>query len=127
MGHKILVADDDYDNRAILCDAFEAADFSVVQAVDGLEAVALAVQEAPALIIMDLAMPRMDGWEATRHLRRLPETARVLIVAFSAHAFEGEEIRAKNAGCDGYLAKPCIPRDVVKTVRELLMARGASC
>jgi CheY-like chemotaxis protein len=127
MGQKILVVDDDFDNRTILKDAFEAADFFVVQAVDGHEAVALAVQELPVLILMDLAMPKMDGWEATRHLRRLPETARVLIVAFSAHALEGEELKAKNAGCDGYLTKPCIPRDVVEKVRELLTARKASC
>jgi len=125
MSLKILVADDDFDNRTILMEALEAAGFQVVQAANGQEAIDAALKEGPALIFMDLTMPKLDGWEAARRLRRLPQTARVPIIAFSAHVLPGEAEKAKAAGCDDYVTKPCIPRDVVKKVPDWLRARGA--
>ena len=123
MDLKILIADDDYDNRAILKDALEAAGFAVVEAGDGQEAIDRALEELPALIFMDLTMPHMDGWEAAKRLRQLPQTAQVTIIAFSAVALEGEEATARAAGCDDYVMKPCIPREVVKKVPDWLKAK----
>lgn len=124
---KILVADDDYDNRAILKEALEAAGFQVVQATNGQEAIDMALKELPGLIFMDLSMPKMNGWEAAKRLRQLPRMAQVPIFAFTAHALQGDETKAKAAGCDDYVTKPCIPREVVKKVREWLKTRKAAC
>jgi two-component system, cell cycle response regulator DivK len=123
MSLKILIADDDYDNRTILMEALQASGFQVVLATNGQEAIDMALKELPALIFMDLTMPKLDGWEATRRLRRLPQGAQVPIIAFSAHVLDGEEAKARAAGCDDYVTKPCIPREVVRKVPGWLKAR----
>lgn len=116
----VLVADDDPDNRAIARDALEMAGYRVISAVNGLEAVEAARRETPDLILLDLSMPKMDGWEAVRRIRRLPRAGSALIVAFTAHALDGDAEKAAAAGCDGYIAKPCAPRDVVLAAGRLL-------
>ncbi|MBI3549100.1 MAG: response regulator [Elusimicrobia bacterium] len=123
MNPKILIADDDFDNRTILTEALEAAGFRVIQAVNGQEAIAAAVKESPDLIFLDLSMPTMNGWEAAKRIRLLPELAHIGIFAFTAHALQGDETKARAAGCDEYVTKPCIPRDVVKKVQEWLKVR----
>lgn len=122
---KILIADDDYDNRTILKEALEAAGFQVVQATNGQEAIDMALKELPVLIFLDLSMPKMNGWEAAKSLRQFPQMAQVPLFAFTAHALQGDETKAKAAGCDEYVTKPCIPREVVKKVQDRLRIRKA--
>jgi two-component system, cell cycle response regulator DivK len=117
---RILVADDDLDNRTIAKEALEMAGFAVLQAVNGLEAVEAFRVEKPDLILMDLSMPKLDGWEATRRIRAMPEGGLLPILAFTAHALRGDDLKAKAAGCDDYIAKPCAPRDVIEKVKEWL-------
>ncbi|OGS00409.1 MAG: hypothetical protein A3G41_03230 [Elusimicrobia bacterium RIFCSPLOWO2_12_FULL_59_9] len=120
MNSKILIADDDYDNRSILKAALEAAGFQVLEAADGQEAVDTAIQERPRLIFMDLSMPKISGWEATQRIRQIPEISRTFIFAFTAHALQGDEIKAKAAGCDDYISKPCVPREIVQKVLSII-------
>lgn len=127
MEFKILIADDDFDNRAILKEALGAAGFDVIEAVNGEEAVASALKELPDLIFLDLSMPKLNGWEAAKRLRGLAQTAAIPIFAFTAHALQGDEGTARASGCDEYVSKPCIPRDVVKKVSDYLRTRKASC
>jgi len=101
--------------------------FRVVTANDGIEALAAAEAEWPAVILMDLEMPRMDGWEAIRRLRAHPMTADIPIVALSAYAFGEEPQRAREAGADLCLSKPCLPSQAARVVRAMLgSSRGSS-
>lgn len=124
MNLKILIADDDYDNRMILKEALEMAGWRVLQATNGLEAFELIMAERPALVFLDLSMPKMNGWEVAKKIREMPELADVAVFAFTAHALQGDETKARAAGCDDYIAKPCIPRDVVKKVRRWLQEKS---
>jgi CheY-like chemotaxis protein len=116
MKPKILVADDDADNRAIAQDALEMAGYDVVTATDGEEALEKISSEKPAVILLDLSMPKVDGWEVARRVRANQGLAHVPIIAFTAHALVGEELKAKSAGCDDYLSKPCVPKTLVARV-----------
>src|SRR5438105_9911752 len=116
----VLVVDDSADARAVLGGYLEYAGFRVITAEDGEAAVTAARAEWPAIIIMDLAMPRMDGWEAMRRLRADPLTADIPIVVISAYAFGDEPIRAREAGADLCLSKPCLPSQVALVVRAML-------
>lgn len=120
MSATILIADDDYDNRAILRQALEASGFRVLEAVNGEEALQAVQAQSPDLILLDLSMPKMNGWEAAKRLRQLPQAAAVPIFAFTAHALQGDEVKARAAGCDDYVSKPCIPREVVEKIRRRL-------
>lgn len=120
MNAKILVADDDYDNRTIIRQVLEAGGYQVLEAVNGLEAVEKALAEKPALILMDLSMPKLNGWEAAKQIKQTPEIAGIPIFAFTAHALTGDDVKAKAAGCDGYISKPCVPREVLQKVRDCL-------
>ena len=119
----ILIADDDFDNRTILKEALEAAGFAVVLATNGQEALDMAMKELPDLIFLDLSMPKMNGWEAAKRLRQIPQMAQIPIFAFTAHALQGDETKAKAAGCDDYVSKPCVPREVVQKVRDWLKSK----
>lgn len=120
MNAKILVADDDYDNRTIIRQVLEAGGYQVLEAVNGLEAIEKALAEKPALILMDLSMPKLNGWEAAKQIKQTPEIAGIPIFAFTAHALTGDDVKAKAAGCDGYISKPCVPREVLQKVRDCL-------
>jgi two-component system cell cycle response regulator DivK len=102
----ILVVDDFLDGRELLSEYLEFRGFSVVAAKSGSEAVALAPQIRPSAILMDLGMPDIDGWEATRRLRQNPDTRDVMIIAVTAHALNREVQAALDAGCDAVVAKP---------------------
>ena len=117
---KILVADDDLDNRTIATEALEAAGYEVFCAVNGLEAVNLAVKELPDLILLDLSMPVMDGWHSVERLKNDPDTAKIPVIAFTAHALKNEMEKAKAAGCDDVLTKPCAPRQMIERVKQWL-------
>jgi len=114
---KILVVDDNLDNRTIIGDALEASGFDVCQAVDGLEALEAAAREKPALILLDLSIPKLDGWEVARRLKNDPALSHITIFAFTAHAMPGDDQKARAAGCDDYVSKPCVPREVIDKIR----------
>jgi two-component system cell cycle response regulator DivK len=123
----VLLVDDSADTRAMYGEYLRFAGFRVVTADNGEEALAAAQAEWPAVILMDLAMPRMDGWEAIRRLRADPLTAEIPIVALSAYAFGEEPERARKAGADMCLSKPCLPPQVARVVRAMLGAsRGTT-
>jgi len=116
MTSKILIADDDFDNRTIVREALEASGFDVLLAVDGQEALEKTLQERPCVLLLDLSMPKLSGWEVARRVRERPELSGTAIVAFTAHALVGDELKAKAAGCDDYISKPCLPKDIVRKV-----------
>jgi CheY-like chemotaxis protein len=118
----VLVVDDSPDARDLYSDYLETCGFRVLTAEDGAEGVRLAKNEWPAAIVMDLAMPNLDGCEAIRQLRADPMTADIPIVAVSAYAFGGEPMRARDAGADMCLAKPCLPPQVARVVRAMIAA-----
>jgi two-component system cell cycle response regulator DivK len=121
-GPLVLVVDDSSDARFLYGDYLERSGFRVVTAADGEEAVRTAKAEWPAAIVMDLAMPRMDGCEAIRLLRADPMTADIPIVAVSAYAFGGQPTKARDAGADMCLTKPCLPPQVARVVRAMIAA-----
>ena len=108
---KILVVDDTDWNRDLLVQLLED-DYTVLEAVDGAQGVTAAEQATPDLILMDLGMPVMDGWEATRRLKANDALKHIPIIAVTSHAMVGDEIEARKAGCDDYLPKP-IDEDVL--------------
>lgn len=123
MSALVLVVDDAPETLALYSEYLEFCGFRVATAADGEQAVATASSEPPDIIFMDLAMPRMDGWEAIQRLRAQPATADVPIVALSAFAFGEEGDRARAAGADLCLAKPCLPSQVGRVIRAMLLRR----
>ena len=112
---KILVVEDNELNRDMLSRRLQRRGYEVVIAVDGQEGMALAHSEAPHLILMDMSLPVLDGWEATRRLKAAPETKSIPIIALTAHAMSGDRDQALEAGCDDYDAKPIdMPRLLAK-------------
>ncbi len=97
--------------------------YEVAEAADGEEAIEVARRRVPDAIVMDLSLPLMDGWEATRRLKADERTRHIPIIAVTGHALAGHSRGALDAGCDAFLAKPCLPEVLVKKVEELLEAR----
>lgn len=121
----ILVVEDFDDAREMYRDYLEFSGFRVETARDGREAIDKAQTLNPDLILMDLSLPGLDGWEATRLLKSDPATHNLLIVALSAHALAAEGERARVAGCDGFIAKPCLPPDLVTEIDRYLKLHSA--
>jgi len=103
---KILLVEDNEMNRDMLARRLERRGYQVVIAVDGDQGVRLAQEEAPDLILMDMSLPVLDGWEATRRLKAIPATQAIPIIALTAHAMSGDREQALEAGCDDYDSKP---------------------
>ena len=120
MPKKILVVEDTEDNRQILRDLLRMAGYDMVEAHDGAQGVAMAVEHRPDLILMDIQMPVMDGYEATRRIKAIPELKAIPIVAVTSYALSGDEQKTRDAGCDAYIAKPYSPRQMLAKVREIL-------
>ena len=120
MSKRILVIEDQEDNRAILRDLLTAVGFSVSEAVNGAEGIIKAEAETPDLIVMDIQMPIMDGYEATRRIKAIPALELIPIVAVTSYALSGDEAKARAAGCDGYVAKPFSPRELLAVIRGFL-------
>jgi two-component system, cell cycle response regulator DivK len=120
MTKRILVIEDTEDNRQIIRDLLTSFDYELIEAVDGAEGVAMAETHHPDLILMDIQLPVLDGYEATRRIRAIPELAQVPIVAVTSYALSGDEAKTREAGCDGYIAKPFSPRQLLAKVREFL-------
>jgi CheY-like chemotaxis protein len=116
---KILIVDDTEWNRDLLVQLLED-DYDLVQAVDGQDAVKKAEQERPDLILMDLGMPMMDGWEATRKIKANSELKNIPVIAVTSHAMVGDEITAREAGCDEYIAKPVDENELMEKVKRFL-------
>lgn len=119
----ILVVDDNEDNRDIYAASLSHAGYTVELACDGEEALAVAVRTRPSIVVMDLGMPGMDGWEAIRHLRCKQETKDAYVIVVSGFADTTSRKRAKEAGCDEFLAKPCLPRALLDRVDRVLGRR----
>jgi len=117
---RVLLVDDYPDAREMYTEYLEFSGFDVVEAADGMEAVQRAVDEAPDIILMDLSLPVMDGWEATRRLKADERTAGIPVVAFTGHALAGISDDARKAGCEAFVTKPCLPEDLVKEIRKVL-------
>jgi two-component system, cell cycle response regulator DivK len=119
---KILYVEDNEDNLYMLTNRLKRRGYEVVAAPDGEQGIALAMSEAPALILMDLSLPVIDGWEATRRLKSAPETRHIPVIALSAHAMAGDREKALAAGCDDYDTKPVeLPR-LLDKIEKLLAA-----
>jgi two-component system, cell cycle response regulator DivK len=117
---KILVVEDTEDNRQILRDLLGMAGYDMIEANDGAEGVSQATEHKPDLILMDIQMPVMDGYEATRRIKANPELKSIPIVAVTSYALSGDEEKARAAGCDAYIAKPYSPRQMLAKVRQIL-------
>ena len=116
----VLLVEDDRDNRTIYRTILEHSEYAVVEAQDGEAAIQLAQEVMPDAILMDISIPVIDGWEATRRLKGNPVTARIPIVALTAHALHTDRAMAERVGCDGFLAKPVEPRRVVEEVERVI-------
>ena len=112
----ILVVEDNPMNLELVSDILEAQGYRVIQAAEGRQALELARERMPELILMDIQLPEMDGLEVTRLLKNDPATRGLKIVALTAHAMRGDEERVREAGCSGYIAKPINTRDFVKLI-----------
>ena len=120
MTKRILVVEDTEDNRRIIRDLLTAAGYALIEATDGAEGVALAQKERPDLVLMDIQLPEMDGYEATRRIRANPDLKSIPIIAVTSYALAGDEAKALAAGCNAYVTKPYSPRQLLAKVREFL-------
>ena len=120
MSQTILLVEDHEDNRIVYSTMLEHFGYRVLLASDGAEGVRMAREDAPDLVLMDVSIPVMDGWQATATLKADPATARIPVIALTAHALPADRERAEEVGCDGYLAKPVEPRRVLEEVRRFL-------
>ena len=116
---KILIVEDTQKNLDIFVQILEDH-YTIVQAHDGEEGLRLAAAERPDLILMDLSLPKIDGWEATRRLKADQDLRDIPVVALTAHAMVGDAQKARAAGCSEYLTKPIRPRDLLDTVRRFI-------
>lgn len=117
----ILLVEDNEDNRTVYTTILRYYGYQVIEAPSAEEGIAIARQMQPALILMDIGLPGIDGWEATRRLKGDARTRHIPIVALTAHALAEHRAQSFAAGCDGYLAKPIEPRDVLAEVRRYLL------
>jgi len=116
----VLVVDDFQDNREMYAEFLVFSGFRVIQASNGKEALDQAFANRPDVIIMDLSLPVMDGWEATRRLKADRRTRAIPVVALTGHAMAGHAKGALEAGCDSFVAKPCLPDQLVAEIRKML-------
>jgi len=116
----VLLVEDNEDNLVVYRTILEHVGYGVLEARDGEEGVMRAREALPDLILMDISIPKLDGWEATQRLKKNEATRGIPIIALTAHALEEDRQRALDAGCDGYLAKPVEPRRVVQEVERFV-------
>ena len=126
MSKRILVIEDQADNRQILRDLLTSADFEVIEAADGEEGVAAAAAQRPDLILMDIQLPLLDGYEATRRIKADPALRAIPIIVITSYALSGDDEKARAAGCDAYFSKPFSPRQLLAKVREYLSPPGST-
>ena len=121
----VLLVDDFEDNRAMYAEYLVFSGYRVEQASNGLEAIEVALRARPDVVVMDLSLPIMDGWEATRRLKADARTRNIPVIALTGHALAGHSKGARDAGCDDFLVKPCLPEALVEKVQQhLAPAKG---
>lgn len=117
---RILMVEDTEDNRQIVRDLLEGSEFELIEAHDGASGVAMARECRPDLILMDIQLPVLDGYETTRRIKADPACAHIPIVAVTSYALSGDEVKAYRAGCEVYVAKPFSPRLLLAVIHKLL-------
>jgi two-component system, cell cycle response regulator DivK len=120
MSKRVLIVEDQEDNRSILRDLLSTAGYELIEATNGAEGVELAQRERPDLILMDIQLPVVDGYEAARRIKAHADLKSIPIIAVTSYALSGDEAKARRAGCDGYVTKPFSPRQLLAKVREYL-------
>lgn len=120
MTRRILLVEDQEDGRRIVRDLLAASDYGLIEATTGEEGLALAERERPNLILMDIQLPGMDGYEVTRRIKANPALNHIPIIAVTSYALSGDDQKAYAAGCDGYVTKPFSPRVLLAKIREYL-------
>jgi two-component system, cell cycle response regulator DivK len=120
MNKRILVVEDQEDNRRIVRDLLAANDYLMTEAENGEEALAAVQRERPDLILMDIQLPIMDGYEATRRLKADPASSSIPIIAVTSYALSGDEEKARAAGCNDFVPKPYSPRQLLAKIRQYL-------
>jgi two-component system cell cycle response regulator DivK len=120
MSKSILVVEDQEDNRRILRDLLTSAGFDLLEATTGEEGVHLAESRRPDLILMDIQMPVLDGYEATRRIKAMAELRHIPIIVVTSYALSGDDAKARAAGADDYVSKPFSPRELLAKIRRLL-------
>lgn len=122
MSKRVLIVEDQEDNRAILRDLLSKSGYDLIEATNGEEGVALAQSQRPDLILMDVQLPIIDGYEATRRIKSNAELRSIPVIAVTSYALSGDEAKARAAGCDAYVAKPFSPRLLLAKIRKYLPA-----
>jgi two-component system cell cycle response regulator DivK len=120
MSKRILVVEDQEDNRQILRDLLSSFGYEMMEAWDGESGVKTAKEQRPDLILMDIQLPLMDGYEATRRIKADPELKNIPIIVVTSYALSGDDGKARAAGCDAYVTKPYSPRQLLARIREFL-------
>jgi CheY-like chemotaxis protein len=123
MSPLILIVDDFPDNRDMYMQYLEFSGLRVAEAQNGHEALQQAFTLRPSLIVMDLSLPGLDGWEATRRLKADPRTKDIPVIALTGHALAGHSKGAIEAGCDAFITKPCLPERLLDEIRKMLDGR----
>lgn len=123
---KILYIEDDFQNRVLVRRVLEASGFSVIEAETGAEGIQLARKLKPDLILMDINLPEMDGYEVTAHLKKLDTLAHIPIVAMTANVMKGDREKTQNAGCDGYIPKPIDVDRLPEQINQFLSPKNDS-
>jgi two-component system cell cycle response regulator DivK len=119
----VLVVEDYQDAREMYAAYLQFSGYRVAEATNGMEAIEKTLELMPDIILMDLALPRMDGWEATRRLKMDERTKHIPIVALTGHALQGHAEGARQAGCDSFVTKPCLPDALVAEIQRMLSGR----
>jgi two-component system, cell cycle response regulator DivK len=122
MSKCILVVEDQEDNRQIVRDLLTTTDYEVMEAENGEEALAAVAKQRPDLILIDIQLPIMDGYEATRRIKADPRLSAIPIIAVTSYALSGDEEKARAAGCDDFVPKPFSPRELLAKIRKYLPA-----
>jgi two-component system, cell cycle response regulator DivK len=120
MTRRILVVEDQEDNRRIIRDLLSSVGYQLIEAADGEAGVRLAASERPDLILMDIQLPVLDGYQATRQIKADPELRLIPLIVVTSYALSGDDAKAEAAGCDAYVAKPFSPRQLLATIRRFL-------
>jgi two-component system, cell cycle response regulator DivK len=116
----VLIVEDQTDLRQLYAQELTMSGFDVIEAANGADAISHTADRTPDVVLMDLSLPVVDGWEATRRLKADARTAHIPVVALTAHDGSGELQRATRAGCDWFVPKPCLPHDLIEEVRRVL-------
>ena len=124
MSKRILIVEDQDDLRGVLRDLLSGSGYAVIEAADGQEGVGTAKSARPDLILMDIQLPVLDGYEATRQIKADPSLAKTPVIAVSSFAMKGDEEKARAAGCDHYVTKPYSPLQLLRTIRGVLGEQG---